>query len=96
MGLKSIVPLVRILIPPPERPATRFLWAISAAEKPSIGGLFSFWLRTAKSGEGPIFPRMGGFSPNLWTAEIQYGLESYLISGGCEGAGDVHFEIDVG
>jgi hypothetical protein len=39
---------------------------------------------------------MAGFSPDLWTAEIQYGLESYLISGGCEGAGDVHFEIDVG
>jgi hypothetical protein len=39
---------------------------------------------------------MAGFSPDLWTAEIQYGLEIHVISGGCEGAGDVHFEIDVG
>jgi hypothetical protein len=67
-----------------------------AAEKPNIGGLFSLWLRTEKSGEGPIFLRMGGFSPNLWTARIQYGFENAVISVAWEGDGTVHFAIDVG
>jgi hypothetical protein len=31
---------------------------------------FSFRGRTAKSGEGPIFLQIAGFSPNLWTARI--------------------------
>jgi hypothetical protein len=46
---------------------------------------FSFCLRPAKSGEGPIFLRMDGFSPNLWTAQIQYGFENALISALCQG-----------
>jgi hypothetical protein len=31
---------------------------------------FSFQVPMAKSGDGSIFLRMSGFSPNLWTARI--------------------------
>jgi hypothetical protein len=72
--------------------AALVLRAISAAEKLSIGGLFSFRVRTAKLGDGPIFLRTGGFSPNFWTALIQY----CFVSGHCKGAREVHFAIDIG
>jgi hypothetical protein len=45
--------------------AALVLRAMSAAEKLSIRGLFSFRVRTAKLGYGPIILRTGGFAPNF-------------------------------
>jgi hypothetical protein len=39
---------------------------------------------------------MGGFSPNLWTAQVQYGFENALISVAREGDGEAHLAVDIG
>jgi hypothetical protein len=69
---------------------------MSLIRKPNIGELFSFPVRTAKSGEGPISLQKCSFSLNLWTAVIHYGSENALISGPCNSDGEAYFAIDVG
>ena len=59
--VRETVPWVRIPLSPPEWLVAPVLRAILATENPSVWGLFSFWFRTAKSGEGPIFLRMAVF-----------------------------------
>ena len=94
--VRETVPWVRIPLSPPERPATPALRAPSTAQKPRFCGLSSFQVRPAESGEGPIFLRKGGFSPNLWTARIQYGFENALISVACKGDREAHFAVRIG
>ena len=47
-------------------------------------------------GLGADFLQMGGFSLNLWTARIHYGLKSVVISVVCGDDEETQFKIDVG